>query len=405
MPSRRTFLLSSGLTAAMSRSATGANDRIRMGVLGTGTRGSYMATVLAPNADCEIVAMCDVYKRNLDQAAAKLEAKVETYPDYRRVLERKDIDAVFIATPDHWHGPLTIQACEAGKDVYVEKPVSNSIEVGWKMIEAAQKYKRVVQVGLQQRSWDHFQQCVKMVQDGKFGTIFHAGLHWNGHYTRPVEQPQEPPADLDWELFQGPAPHVPYTPGRQRSWRSFYDYGGGIITDQGVHIGDVVHWALNVREPRTVSASAQYVTVQRPERDQPPDSFVITWQYDRFVMSFTNAYMPIPEFDNTQGNYFFGTLGTLHVNRVSYTLRPLPQRGGQPGAPFEAVNQMFRYVGGPSDAAHVRNFLDCVKSRQKPLTDIETGFYSSLPLLLGVLAVRYGKTYTWNGKEAIAVSA
>ena len=196
MPSRRTFLLSSGLTAAMSRSAMGANDRIRMGVLGTGTRGSYMATVLAPNADCEIVAMCDVYKRNLDRAAAKLETKVETYSDYRRVLERKDIDAVFIATPDHWHGPLTIQACEAGKDVYVEKPVSNSIEVGWKMIEAAQKYKRVVQVGLQQRSWDHFQQCVQMVQDGKFGTIFHAGLHWNGHYTRPVEQPQEPPADL-----------------------------------------------------------------------------------------------------------------------------------------------------------------------------------------------------------------
>ena len=254
------------------------------------------------------------------------------------MLERKDIDAVFIATPDHWHGPLTIQACEAGKDVYVEKPVSNSIEVGWKMIEAAQKRKHVVQVGLQQRSWDHFQQCVKMVQDGKFGTIFHAGLHWNGHYTRPVEQPQEPPSDLDWELFQGPAPHVPYTPGRQRSWRSFYDYGGGIITDQGVHIGDVVHWALGVREPRTVSASTQYVTVQRPERDQPPDSFVITWQYDKFVMSFTNAYMPIPEFDNTQGNYFFGTLGTLHVNRISYTLRPLPRRGpagGQPGAPLK----------------------------------------------------------------------
>ena len=184
MPSRRTFLLSSGLTAAMSRSAMGANDEDSHGCHRHRHAGQLHGDGLAPNADCEIVAMCDVYKRNLDQAAAKLETKVETYSDYRRVLERKDIDAVFIATPDHWHGPLTIQACEAGKDVYVEKPVSNSIEVGWKMIEAAQKYKRVVQVGLQQRSWDHFQQCVKMVQDGKFGTIFHAGLHWNGHYTR-----------------------------------------------------------------------------------------------------------------------------------------------------------------------------------------------------------------------------
>ena len=405
--SRRSFLVGSGLTAAMARSAVGANDRIRMGVIGTGTRGSYMSTVLESHEDCQVLAMADVFETNLGPAAAKLKTKPDVYQDFRRILDSKDIDAVFIATPDHWHSPLIIAACEAGKDAYCEKPLSNSIEDGWKAVDAVRKYNRVVQIGLQQRSWDHFQQCARWVQEGKFGTIFHVGLHWQGSYTRPPEEPTTPPPDLNWDLFQGPAPRKPYTRSRHRSWRSYYDYGGGIITDQGVHIGDVMHWYMGVREPRSVSASAQWVRVPKPDPEQPADSWIITWQYDKFVASYTNAYIPLAEYDNTQGNFFFGTQGVLHVNRTSYTLKPMPgppagRGGAAPKPAFEPMNVAFRYVGGPSDSAHVRNFLDCVKSRQKPITDVETGFYSTLPLCLGVLAVRYGKQYNWNGKSAVA---
>ena len=406
MSNRRSFLITSGMTAAMSRSAAGAGDRIRMGVIGTGVRGAYMATVLAGQPDCDVVAMCDVFKPALEKAAAALPAKADMVSDYRRVLERRDVDGVLIATPDHWHAPMIAEACQAGKDVYCEKPISNSIDAALKAVEAVRQTKRIVQIGLQQRSWDHFQLCSKMVQEGKFGTIYHAALHWEGTYTHRPQPPQDPPDGLDWEMFQGPAPRKPYTPARQQSWRSFYDYGGGIITDQGVHIADLVHWYLGATAPLSVAASAQSVRVPEPDVEQPPDTFAITWKYDKFVMSYSNVYMGSPEYDATHGVFFYGTAGSLHVNRSSYTLKPNPRRApqGQPAPPpaFEALNNSFRYVGQPADRAHARNFLDAVKSRQKPLTDVETGFGSSLPLLLGVLACRTGRQYAWNGRAALA---
>ncbi len=407
MTNRRTFLVNSGLTAAMTGSAAGANDKIRVGVLGTGTRGAYMAPIFAENPDCEIVAVCDVFKPFREKAAAALPGKPELYVDYRKVLERKDIDAVLIATPDHWHAPMIVEACQAGKDAYCEKPLSNSIEAAQKAVEAVAKYNRVVQIGLQQRSWDHFQLCCQWAQDGRLGKIYHAQMHWQGTYTRPVEEPSDPPPDLDWELFQGPAPRKPYARGRQRGWRSYYDYGGGIITDQGVHLADVVTWYMNAGAPRSVTASAQWVRVTQPNPEQPPDTYAITWQYDNFVMSFANTMWPMPDFNNEHGVYFYGTQGALHVARTNYTLRPLPSRRpsnqqAPPPPAFEPVHKSFPYVGGPSDRAHVRNFLDCVKSRQKPLTHVEVGFNSTLPLLLGVLACKTGKQYTWNGTSAVA---
>jgi len=438
MTSRRGFLVGSGLTAAMSRSAVGANDKIRMGVIGFGSRGSYMGPVFANNnPDCEVVAVADVFKPNRDRALTAFQnprpiapagtagvppaptpqtAVPETYVDYRRVLERKDIDAVLIAAPDHWHAQMVIEACQAGKDAYCEKPLSNSIEAASKARDFVKASSRVVQIGLQQRSWDHFQMCCKWVQDGRFGTIYHAALHWQGHYSRPPEQPTDPPADLDWELFQGPAPRKPYSPGRQRSWRGYYDYGGGIITDQGVHIGDLVHWYMNDNQTRSVAASAQWVRVAKPNPEQPPDTYAITWKYDKFLMTFANTFMTRQEYNADHGVFFYGTTGALHVNRTSYEARPLSQGRGQSGGANQPPPQppapegqyqgqpllrSFNYVGGPSDLAHVRNFLDCVKSRQKPITDVETGFTSTLPLLLGVLAVRTGKQYVWDGKQAV----
>ena len=403
MQNRRSFLTASAVTAAMSRSAVGANDKIQMGVIGAGTRGEHMQGVLGANPDCAFIAVCDVFKPNREKVAAKIGTNPATYVDYRRLLERKDIDAVLIATPDHWHGPMLIDACAAGKDAYCEKPLTHQIEMGWKMIDAVRKHNRVVQIGLQQRRWKQFLECAQMVQGGKIGQIYHAGLHWDGAYTRPPEQPQPPPDDLDWELFQGPAERRPYIPSRQRRWRGYYDYAGGILTDQGVHIADVARWYMNAEAPLTASGSGQYVAVPCPEKDQLPDAISVSWQYDKFIMSFTNRSMPNPDYAD-QGNYFIGTGGALHVNRTGYNLRaanPRPSAGQQSKPAFEPISVPVSWrESNVAEQLHAREFLDCMKSRQKPTADVETGFYSTLPLLMGVMAVRYGRTFAWDGKSA-----
>ncbi|MCL6544717.1 MAG: Gfo/Idh/MocA family oxidoreductase [Bryobacteraceae bacterium] len=402
---RRSFLVSSAVTAAMSRSAIGANDRIRFAILGAGTRGSYVGGVFLDFPDAELAAVCDVYRPTREQVAAKLGAKGNNKPeavnDYRRVLDRKDIDAVLIATPDHWHGPMLIEACQAGKDAYVEKPLTNTIEMGHKMRAAVRQHKRVVQVGLQQRSWQHFQENAKRVQDGLIGTVYHVECIYQGNYTRDPGPPTAPPPDLDWELFQGPAERRPYTLHRQRTWRAYYDYSGGTLLDWGVHLTDVSHWYMNVREPLTCSASGQYVRAP-VLTEMLPDVLAVTWKYPKFVMTYTNCVRQSPEFD-VQGNHFLGTVGWLQVNRTGYRFRPNLGGGRRgPAEPaFQPVSESFRYDGGPSDHAHVRNFLDCVKSRQDPIVDIDTGFYSVLPCILGVLSIRYGKTYAWDGTKAV----
>jgi predicted dehydrogenase len=406
MTNRRSFLVSSGLTAAMAGSAVGANDRIRVGAIGVGVRGSYMAPVFASNPDCEVVSICDVYSSFREKTNSALPAPADAVVDYRRILERKDIDAVLIATPDHWHAPMIIEAAQAGKDAYCEKPLSNSIEAASSAVDAVKQYGRIVQIGLQQRSWEHFQMCQKWVREGRFGTIYHAQMHWQGHYSNAPETPTAPPPELDWELFQGPAARKPYSASRQRNWRGYYDYGGGIITDQGVHLCDLMRWYMDAGQPLSVAASSQWARVATPNHEQPPDTFAISWKYDKFVVSFANTLMPGPDLNMEHGVFFYGTVGALHVSRSSYTARPLPVRVKQgqtaPPPPFEAVNEHFKQQGQPADRAHVRNFLDCVKSRQRPVTDIETGFNSSLPLLLGVLAIRTGRQYNWNGSASVA---
>jgi predicted dehydrogenase len=417
MVSRRRFLQATAaatlvprVSSAWTGQAQGASDRVRVGVIGTGSRGTIVGGFFLKHPDCTIVAACDVAKSRLDPTVAAWTtagAKVDTYEDYRRILDRKDIDAVLIATPDHWHSPITVDACAAGKDAYVEKPISNAIEPARKMVTAARTHQRVVQVGLQQRQGEHFKEAAKLVQDGLLGKVTHAVMQFPNAYTVPPEPTQAPPADLNWEQFQGPAPRHPYKPSRQRRWRAYYDYGGGIVTDWGVHLVDVAHWYLgaDAKAPLITSASAQYVNVENPEHDQVPDAVTVSWQYDNVVMSFTNVSMPDPQF-GLQGNYFFGPKGCLHVHRGGYQIRPSPPRRApgapEPPLPFEAKVRRFdeNYYNDPDTIAHVRNFLDCVKSRQRPVADIEIGFHSTLPCLLGILAIRQGRSFTWDGTKA-----
>jgi predicted dehydrogenase len=404
-----------------------------MAIIGCGGRGNQVLTSFGQLPNNVFVAACDVARDRLDQTAAKLSgsgAKVDTYEDYRRVLERKDIDAVLIATPDHWHSQMVIDASAAGKDSFVEKPVSNAIEPAVKMVDAARKYNRVVQVGLQQRSWPHFQEAAKLVREGLLGKVTHVVLQMSGGGA-PTLDPEAPvPEGLNWDLFQGPAKRKPYKVSRQRNWRYYWEYGGGLVTDWGVHLTDIATLALaaDTKAPQLTTAVGQYVNVQNPDPERPPNAFVVSWRYDDFVMSFTNAVMGNPEFP-FQGNLFVGPRGSLLINRTGYQIRPgggfggrgrgggfgpgqnAPGgRGGAPTAPQVPPQppldaKLVKEPNGPemeaivdATTAHARNFLESVRSRQKPVSDIEIGFYSSLPCLLANLAIREGRAFSWDAK-------
>lgn len=416
MTNRRDFLKTMAMTAAAasaSRSVLGQNDKVRMAVIGTGTRGQMVNRFFRSHADCEFVAACDVRKSRLDEAIKQIGGNVQGYSDYRRILDRKDIDAVLVTTPDHWHGPIVAQACAAGKDAYVEKPMTHTIEDAIMAVEAAKKYKRIVQLGVQQRSGAHFQECVKMIQDGYIGKVSHCVLMQPGSYGG-VLQPTAPvPADLDWEMFQGSAPRKPFSPSYLR-WRGFYMYGGGLMTDWGVHLTDIALLAMKAdgKTPTLTSASSQYVGFPK-DLEQFPDVFSCSWQYDDFLMTFTNVQSPTlaGEFP-LNGNYFYGTRGMLHVNRSGYRVIPQPGRGGfgaragqpAPPPPIEAKSykQDENYNDDPHTKAHARNFLDCVKSRKSPVADITTvGFHVTLPCLLGRLSVKEGRAYKWDGQKAV----
>lgn len=411
--------------AAASRQtgAAGANERIRVGLIGCGGRGNQVSRDWMKHKDSVFVAACDVYKERLDQTVARIaetqgSAPPDAYEDYRRILDRKDIDVVFIATPDHWHGPMTVDACDAGKDVYVEKPVSNSIEDGLKMIEAARRHNRIVQVGQQQRSWHHFQEARQLLADGYLGpAITHCVMvPPGGWFPRRAGQyePQDPPAGLNWDLFQGPAKRRPFVPARL-NWRSWYAYGGGNLSDWGVHLTDVMNWFIgsDTAAPLQASASAQYVRLPA-DPELVPDSYAATWKYKDFVATLSNAMLPGEE-DSRQlyGNQFYGEKGVMIVNRFGYEVRPYPAPQARPGLPppDAAIEpRRFKDPNGMSEVAeskygsathrHVRNFLDAVRSRQRPNCDVEIGFYSALPCMLAIVSVQTGKTVTWDGKAA-----
>jgi predicted dehydrogenase len=277
------------------------------------------------------------------------------------------------------------------------------------MVEAARKYNRIVQLGTQQRSGANFREAGKLIQDGYIGKINHCVLYQPGGYGSPTAPTEPVPADLNWEMFQGPAPRKPYSPSRLR-WRAYYDYGGGLITDWGVHLTDIVMFYMRAdsKQPLLTSAASQYISFPK-DPEQVPDTFTCTWQYDNFLMTFTNIVPPVPQL-NMQGNWFFGTRGVLHVNRSGYQVFPTAGRGG-PGRgepaqpPIEAKNVPITedYQNDPDTTAHARNFLDCIKSRKRSTADVEIGFNSTLPCLLGLLAVQNGKAYAWDGKAARAV--
>ncbi len=398
---------------AISNSAQGvigANDRVRVALIGCGDQGNWDAGDMTKQPDARIVALCDVYEGSIratfaNKALGLDPAKTPHFADFRRVLDDRDIDAVIIATPDHWHALPMIMACQAGKDVYIEKPLSLSLVEGRRMVEAARKYKRVVQVGTQQRSARHFQRAVELVREGRLGKITRVHT-WNydGEYPNGIGNPpdENPPEGLDWDFYLGPAPKAPYNKNRHLgNFRWFWDYSGGKMTDWGVHLIDIVHWAMNVDAPTAVAASGgKYVLKDNRET---PDTLHATFEYPGFVLTYENRTLNSRGDDGRWGYgvMFYGTDATMFVDRGGFEIFP-EMEGRKRDDLFTERTPAARMSvqrGDPSHFQHVRNFLDCVKSRQHPVSDVEIGHRSTSAPHLANIALRTGHKIRWDGQS------
>jgi len=390
---RRTFTKAGataalGLTAAEAARARGANDRIRLGFIGVANRGGQLMTAFLNHDDMEIAALCDVSKSTLDKANARLDGKADTYADFRHVIDRKDLDAVVIATPDHWHAIQTITACDAGKDVYVEKPMSITVFEGRRMVEAARRNKRVVTVGLHRRSSKLYAKAAEFVRSDGLGkvTVCRA-YHRSNMFPLGIgrAEPTDPPADLDWDMWLGPRPFQPYrttiAPYKFRWWMLYSSQ----TANNGVHFIDAMRWMTGDVAPTSICAIGGRYAV---EDDRTiPDTLRVTYEFPAgrlfvFGMFETSGNRTLP-----REGYFElrGTQGTLYCWDKQYEV--VPERGGQ----FQDREPRMEPIKVPRDegnhtAQHARNFLDCIRSREKPNTDVEEGHRSTSMSLLAKIS-------------------
>jgi predicted dehydrogenase len=382
----------------------GANDQISIGVIGCGGQGRWNMTDFSKQPDARIIALCDVYegsiKRTLSEKGLGLDpAKVSTCKDFRQVLDRKDIDAVLISTPDHWHALPAIMACQAGKDVYVEKPLALTVREGRMMVEAARKHQRIVQVGTQQRSAKHFARAAEIVRKGDIGRVTRVHA-WNHDNMTPdgIGNPpdSDPPAGLDWDLWLGPAPKSPFNQNRfLGNFRWFWDYSGGKVTDWGTHLIDIVHWAMAQDAPSAAAASGQKFFIK--DNRETPDTLEVVYDYPGFMLTYSNRVLNGRGHDGySYGIMFYGTEATLFVDRGGFEVFPETRTADDLTTPRIPALKMR---GRDSHTDHVRNFLDCVKSRKLPASDAEIGHRSTTAAHLANIALRTGRKIHWDSQK------
>jgi predicted dehydrogenase len=399
MKNRREFLTSAatGLTTALSaRRVLGANDRLTGAFIGVGTMGTENLKV-AMDHGVQIGAVCDVYQPHLERAAALARRKGDTpkeVKDFREILADRSLDFVCISTPDHWHPYITVEACKAGKDVYVEKPACVVVDEGPKMVAAARKYGRVVQAGTWQRSGDHFQKACEMVRAGLLGKIavcktwMYQNLPQAGIGNPPEARP---PAGLDWDLWLGPAPERNFQPNRfgvypnaYSYFRFFWDYAGGILTDSGIHMVDIAHMAFGDPMPSSIAAVGGKLWLR--DDSETPDTMMVAYEYPGFLCSWEHRVNNTENSSRVMSVTFHGTRGTLYVDRGMYKLTPEKDSGLEP-------MEMKRGVDG--HPMHWANFIDCVRTRKKPNSDIETCVRSTTACLLGNVSLRSKLRLEW----------
>jgi predicted dehydrogenase len=397
---RRDFLTTSArgalgaglaLSAANWNSVLGANDRVRLGVIGTGNRGGDVMAVFQAQPGVEVVALCDCYDRHLNAALAKTAGKAKTYTDYRALLDSKEVDAVLIATPDHWHAQMGIDALHAGKDIYIEKPLTFSIEEGHKIIKAVRATDRVFQVGLQQRSGSHYGEAKREIVDkGKLGKVTLVRTWWHGN-TYHLRKPNftEKPAGLDWKAFLGPVKYREFNAHQFYNWRAYLDFGGGQITDLFTHWIDVVHWFMG--EDLPIAATAAGGVYSYKDGRTAPDTISIQLEYpSAWVATFEATLAPGARGAAIE---FMGTEGSLLIDRLGYTYqekfvrRPPPPPGSQEQSRVPApAEPVVRKATIRLETEHVSSFLECLRSRKTPNSDVIGGHRSALASHLGKLA-------------------
>jgi predicted dehydrogenase len=422
---RRDLARGAALATALSYSRiVGANDRVGMGFIGLGNRGDQVHDAFLEHGDAQTVGVCDLRDDYMDFAIRKSRATPTKFKDYKKLLESKNVDAVVIATPDHWHALMFIDACNAGKDVYVEKPLSLTVFEGRRMVETAGRTKRVVQVGTNRRSWKTYKEAAEFVQSGGIGHVtaarcFHIKNEWpNGLGATPAGPP---PSEEEWDQWLGPAPKVPYDPNRMfYNFRWFYNYSGGQLTNFGVHYLDVIRWFIGQDSPRAVAAvGGQFAGIQ--DSREIPDSLQVLWEFDKTLVVFEqyNANAAAGNAPNSEIE-LRGTKGTMYIRNTSWEVVPEKisegfvgyDHGKAYGNPLDRSNggaadkarkaaiepKSIKGPNGSDTMAHARNFLDCIKSRGKCNADIVTGHLSTSATLIGNIAHKTRSMLEWDAR-------
>lgn len=408
----------SPLVASQPSTASGlrlssAADTVSVGLIGCNSMGWADLNSMLKHPGVRCVALCDVDQNVLNRRAADLQKipsvaasgqKATLYTDFRKLLDNKDIDAVIVGTPDHWHCLPTVYACQAGKDVYVEKPLANSIEECDLMVAAARKHQRIVQVGQWQRSGEHWKAALSYLHSGQLGTIRSVKTWAYMPYgkTFPVLANEPVPAGVDYDMWLGPAPKRPFNRNRfHGSFRYFWDYAGGLMTDWGAHMIDIGLWGMGVTTPR--SATAMGGRFGFPDHDgETPDTMQVLYDFGPFVLSWEQSLGTARgPYDREHGVAFIGNRGTLVIDRNKWEVLPEADGGAYltPALPYQTGD-------GKDLDRHTLNFVECVRSRQTPNCPVEAGRHVAVNAQLGNIAHRTGQKIVWDeAKRAITSDA
>ncbi len=420
---RRGFLRSTtvALTALSAGQVPGANERIGVGLIGFGLIGRFHLAALKQQPDVQVTAVCDAHRGRVEAAAGMAGSRPAKYGDFRKLLDDKRVDAVYVATPDHWHALMTMLACAAGKDVYVEKPLTLFVREGRWMLDVARRYKRVVQVGTQNRSGPPFQRARRYIQEGKLGRIVCASNNNSRNVMPGFGNPpdQAPPPELDYDMFLGPAPKRPYNPNRSiYHFRWFWDYSGGQATNLGQHSLDLVHWMLGVKGPKAVYSTGGRWFLQ--DNCEVPDTQDVILEYPGLIVTCQYREATAGRGGLGMGGLtFYGTYGCLPISRSGFEVSPDPKvnpnnvvagilgvQGHPVGGPQLEPEEKGQLWTTPEEdhsgdaikdyARHTRNFLDCIKSRKEPLSDLESGHQVATACHLSNISLRTGRKLNWD---------